>query len=433
MEPSLPAEARSVLLLQRGYGREVQAGRLLLQKLDYLQTLVVGQAHTLLSGAAAGLGAALFGTLEYGPSTAIAAAAAAATQAGPAPTAGELLAASRTFTTTLGQGQPTEGNGVNGQPAEDTQGQGGRVGDGVQQQRAQLQQAGAQDPDRPAERRQWDAMRSEDGLMLDESLAATAMTAVAVAVAAVADVALRPAQRGASGGRDMPSGDRHELGEATLDFAEPSAASPNRVAVEVVRHGSRHGVQNPFVSNNHGASRPVAAGTAAVGNPSDCGGEAQAERSYEGITAAPPQRYTSASPRGASELAGDGSPSSVRQSGNEQLSSAGGGSQGHSQCEIGSCPQGRAPSNGSGSYALTDSSSPPRTDTSSGAGQRGPPAAGPLGTAAPAVEAGAPGQPFSPGLVTQTPELALAEQEDSDSYWSAGLKRESPALQTICT
>ncbi|KAG2494283.1 hypothetical protein HYH03_007636 [Edaphochlamys debaryana] len=64
VDPSLPAEARSVLLLARGYGRELQAGRLLLQKLDYLQTLAVGQAGTWLKNGVSGLAAALFGTFE---------------------------------------------------------------------------------------------------------------------------------------------------------------------------------------------------------------------------------------------------------------------------------------------------------------------------------------------------------------------------------
>ncbi|GLI64788.1 hypothetical protein VaNZ11_008193 [Volvox africanus] len=66
VDSSLPAEARPVLLLQRGYGRELQAGRLLLQKLDYLQTLAVGQAGSWASGAAAVLAALLFGTFEEG-------------------------------------------------------------------------------------------------------------------------------------------------------------------------------------------------------------------------------------------------------------------------------------------------------------------------------------------------------------------------------
>ncbi|EFJ49215.1 hypothetical protein VOLCADRAFT_90139 [Volvox carteri f. nagariensis] len=64
VDPSLPAEARPVLLLQRGYGRELQSGRLLLQKLDYLQTLAVGQAGGWAGGAAAVLAAVLFGTFE---------------------------------------------------------------------------------------------------------------------------------------------------------------------------------------------------------------------------------------------------------------------------------------------------------------------------------------------------------------------------------
>ncbi|GIL76479.1 hypothetical protein Vretimale_6016 [Volvox reticuliferus] len=64
VDSSLPAEARPVLLLQRGYGRELQAGRLLLQKLDYLQTLAVGQAGSWAGGAAAVLAAVLFGTFE---------------------------------------------------------------------------------------------------------------------------------------------------------------------------------------------------------------------------------------------------------------------------------------------------------------------------------------------------------------------------------
>jgi hypothetical protein len=40
VDARLPAEARAVLLLHRGYGVERQAGRLLLQKLDYLQVRV---------------------------------------------------------------------------------------------------------------------------------------------------------------------------------------------------------------------------------------------------------------------------------------------------------------------------------------------------------------------------------------------------------
>lgn len=36
-----PKEAHGLMLLKRGWGTEVQTGRLLLQKLDYLQTVIV--------------------------------------------------------------------------------------------------------------------------------------------------------------------------------------------------------------------------------------------------------------------------------------------------------------------------------------------------------------------------------------------------------